>query len=287
MEEIDNQGRIRAYYPPGRFGGLRSAMNGLYWFLALAGLFYLGAPILLKFQQRMAAHPDLRPIDPADLPPSASRYLQESAHALLKDGFTVSECVALPYPMTGIGASLIMLINRETGDEAMATAIFSTNAATPHIKTSYLEFSTRFEDGHCVNTMNGKLLSSFPPDANDVNSQAPQVQDPNQLYRLHRFVLDRTGPHGKPVVYEKGQAIAYLAQKVLVDSYETQVERGWLMRDASGDAYLPTWKGAYIMTWQQLWPWSLVRRAQMQQKARELLTAFEQSSVPAELSGIA
>ena len=261
-------------------------MSGLYWFLALAGLFYLGAPILLKFQQRMAAHPDLRPIDPSDLPPSVSLCLQESAHALIKDGFSVSECLALPYPMPNIAASIIMLINRDTGDKAMATAIFSTNAATPHIQTKYLEFSTRFEDDHCVDTLNGNILSSFPPDANDVKSQLPQVQDPNQLYRLHRFVLERTGPHGRPVVYEKGKAIAYLAQKVLVDSYERQVERGWLVRDATGDAYYPSWRGAYIMTWQQLWPWSLVRRAQMRQKARELVTDYERSNAPAELSGI-
>ena len=40
------------------------------------------------------------------------------------------------------------------------------------------------------------------------------------------------------------------------------------------------------MTWQQLWPWSLVRRAQMQQKARELLAAYEQSIYPTELSEV-
>ena len=88
--------------------------------------------------------------------------------------------------------------------------------------------------------MNGKTLSAFPPDVNDVKSQVPQVQDPNELYRIHRFVLERTGPHGNPVTYENGQAIAYLAQNVLIDSYDKQVERGWLMRNATGEAYYPT-----------------------------------------------
>ena len=127
-------------------------MDAYYWLVVPAALFYLGTPILIKFQQRMAARPVLRPIDPSELPPAVSRYLQETAHALLRSGFTLSECVAMPNPMPGLAAYLIMLINRDTGDKAMATAIFTTNAMAPQMHANYLEFSTRFEDDHCVDT---------------------------------------------------------------------------------------------------------------------------------------
>ena len=62
--------------------------------------------------------------------------------------------------------------------------------------------------------------------------------------------------------------------QVMVETYDRQVQIGWLYRDAAAGAYRPTWKGAFLMTWGQLWPMKAIREAGLRARERRILTAF-------------
>jgi hypothetical protein len=242
-------------------------------FLAIPIFIYLGAPILIRFTQKMAAQPRFYPLDTAGVPPDVLNYFYWAVEALRPVGFVPSAYVALPQQVPNVQAFLVMLVNPYAGDKAMVTAMYGTQSGVPRLSTRYLEFSTRYEDGRWVDTLNSKTLGSFKESPEGTKTQAPSVQDPQELYRLHQYVMAKAVPGGKKVLYGEGEAVPYLS-RVMIESYDRQVKYGWLALERTGGVYRPTWLGAYMMTWGLLWPMTAIRRFRMEQKEREVLRAF-------------
>src|SRR6516225_8997458 len=164
-------------------------VDTLWLALVLLGLFYLGAPIVLRFQQRYPAHPDLLPLGFDSLDPKVRRFLTERSEAVLRLGFAEPTLVRVVNAAPNVVSYLVMLINRERGDRAMVTFIIGTGPKA--LQTSYVEYSTRFESGLVFNTHNAGMLPAFAPAPQATRTQTPSVCDPEELYRLHQFVMDR------------------------------------------------------------------------------------------------
>ena len=248
------------------------------WVLAAVAIYYLGLPLLIYFQQRLEAHPQFTKLDFHQLSPATAEFLLERTKALLDVGFDEPTVVRMPNPLPNLTTNLIMLVNRATGDKAMVTSIFAEPAAAA-LKTLYVEFSTRFASGDVFNTLNSSELNAFPPSPNTVRTQAPRVTDTQQLFRLHQFVMNKYGAGGGKIVYDPEQSLDYLANTVLIESYEKQVKRGWLYYDDGADVYRPTILGAYLMTWGLLQPFKTVRKMLVRLRERRLLAEFEQATV--------
>lgn len=256
-------------------------------FLALS---YIGLPLLILFTQKMQARPKFVPIDPSNVPPDVTRYFASVVPELEKDGFRVAASLGMPNQMPNVRVFLVMLINRGAGDKAMVTLMSTDNGST----TLYTEFSTRFDDGQCFDTLNSPTLSSFQAGPQDTKTRVPSVQDVHLLYQIHRWAMSRKRPSGSKITYRDGEAIDYL-QRVMIESYDEQVRFGRLKLESAGaglsaplppvvpDAkkldsgegvYRPTVKGAYLMTWGLLWPVSWIRKAMMKSQEQATLRAF-------------
>ena len=245
--------------------------------LALVPAFYLGFPLLIRMQQRFQAHPELRELRLERLDRSISRFLMSRAEALFELGFEEPTLVRLPDPVPNVTGYLIMLVNRKTGDKAMVTALIGTGASAN--RTLYVEFSTRFEGGEVFNTMNSNQLNAFPPAPKAVRTQVPMVTDPQELFRLHTFVMNKHETTGKKELYEPGTALDYLVEYAFARMYEIQADRGWLAYDRRSDTYRPTIKGAYLICWGLMPPFKWLRQAAMMRRARQILAEFERADV--------
>jgi hypothetical protein len=247
----------------------------LWALLLIIPVVYLGAPLGIRFQQRLPAHPQLKALDFDTLRPHIAQFLATQTTALFDLGFDEPTLVKIPRAAPHVTAYLIMLVNRQAGDKAMVTVIVGEPAP---IQTLFVEFSTRFESGEIFNTLNSGEIPAFPPGPTTVRTHVPNVTDPRQLYELHSYVMNKHGPAGKKLLYEAGQALDYLAHDVLVECYEKQVQRRWLYYDQAGDCYRPTLKGAYLMTWGLMQPFKALRKAAVLKRATKMVKEFQEAA---------
>ncbi len=241
------------------------------WLPALVVAYYFGLPLLIYFQQKFPAHPKVMALDLAELGRPLAGFLMSRTRAVVALGFDEPLLVQIPDAAPNVDSYLIMLVNRPAGDKAMVTALIGRGEAP--IQTTYVEFSTKFEDGTVFNTLNSAQLNAFPPAPQAVRTQVPAVTDAAELYRLHMYRM-REMVGGKKVVYERDKGLEYLTDVVLVKMYDEQVLRGWLSYDQRNDAYRTTLKGAYLIVWGLLQPFKALRTAAMNRRADRILKDF-------------
>ena len=95
--------------------------------------------------------------------------------------------------------------------------------------------------------------------------EVPFVVSRVLLHVLFPFAKTRTTHAGKT------KGFGYLQDAAFRESYEAAQEAGYIRLDWNGEHYVPTLKGAFLMTWKELWPWKMIREKQMEKNAREIL----------------
>ena len=226
---------------------------------------------MILLGQKLSADPAYEELNMHSLDQQISQFLMDRTTDLYELGFDEPTLIHMPCPVAGVKGYLIMLVNRSAGDKAMVTALASESAA---IQTWYVEFSTRYVTNQCVDTLNSSELSAFIQGPENIRSQLPSVTDVGELYRLHQYRMKTSGITARKMLYEPGQAIAYLKEYAIKKSYDGQVAKGWLRYDAAQNCYRPTIKGAYLMTWGLLYPMKYFRMMAMKRREGELLAAF-------------
>lgn len=264
-------------------------LDFLSWLVVLIPLFYLGVPLVTRFHTKMAANPDLKLMDLDELAPDIADYLEEQSQSLASLGFVKSAVVRMA-GATNVTTYLVMAINRTAGDKAMATVMFGHTAIASREdapppwrrdslgqRRAYLEFSTRLATGEVFDTLNSPMLGSFRKKPGDFRTHVPMVADPSELYRLHLCVMRKHGATSPRIVYEPGKALDYLVDVAINQSCEEQVAFGRMFHDETTDAYRPTIKGAYLMTWGMMHPFLFFRQIAMRRRARRILAELHQA----------
>jgi hypothetical protein len=241
------------------------------WLLAALAVFYFGAPLVIWAVHRMPAHPRFTAVEFNELDDTTAATLLAQIRSLHGIGFDEPIAVRMPNPVPNLSAYLVMLVNRMSGDEALVTAIFNTAGSAQTLATHYVEFNTRFETGEVFDTLNSKTLNSFLPGPKTVRTQTPTVTDPQELFRLHHFVMRKCGASGRRIVFPVGQGLDYLTSTIVTEACNHQVNHGRMYYEAASDAYRPTLKGAYLMTWGELHPFKAIRRITLRRAERQIL----------------
>jgi hypothetical protein len=247
---------------------------GLLWiFLGIVAFMYGVGPIIILVTQRMKADPALLEIDVRTLPAKAWEYLYTNVQAVMSVGFRPIAYLAMPSPVTNVKTYLALLVNPETDDMAMVTTMFADDGLTVN-STLYVEYSTKLQSGRMFDTMNSKVLQSFPASEKTVRTQTPSVTDPAELFRLHQWVVARHGAHEPKVKYDFNETPPDFIKRILNESYRKEVQRGWLTYNAAEAVYKPTFVGAYAMTWGLLWPISMFRTMARNAEEAKVLRQF-------------
>jgi hypothetical protein len=250
----------------------------LYWVLGFIAFLYLGAPLAVRFQQHMQAHPRLTALDLKQLHPSISQFLMKQTEALIALGFDEPTLLEASQPMKNVSNYVILLVNRKTGDKATVAAVIGRGAMT--IQSCGVEFSTRFDSGELFDTHNYQSLMAFPPLPDTTRAHVPMVSDSRELFDLHRYVMSKHRPSGRKTLYEPGTAREYLVEFGFFRTYQGQARRGWLYYSEAEDVFRFTLKGAYLVTWGLLPPIKTLRWAALHRRATRLLHEFRQQYVP-------
>lgn len=249
------------------------------WLVPLAlfgGFYYLLTPLLVRMKQRFPARPQLKELDLDRLDEDLDEFLSSRTMILTTLGFKERTLVRIPQTAPNVSAYLVMMVNRPAGDKVMVTVLIG-HGPIP-IENLYVEFNTRFEDGRTFNTLNSTELNAFPPRHLATRTQVPSVVDPEELYELHHFVMDKHNARGNKVVYPAGEALAYLRDTVFAASYEEQAKRGWMYYHEASDTYRTTLKGAYLIVWGLLQPMKAIRRWALRRRERRILAEFDRAA---------
>lgn len=247
--------------------------------------FYLLIPWLIFVTQRMTGDPQIVFFDEQEHPPPkrVARYLEETGEALLGLGYEPYPCIALPDPMPNVRAITQLWIQPDRRDAALVSAIFGvSHQAAASQQIYYTEFLSRFasDDVSLIQTNNAQSVSAFPDLPNELTFRFPNVKSILQLDRLHQKLVERDAPRARRIVslhdQFHGDQEAYI-RWALVHSYRQQEGTGYLIHDEAGNFWRPTVKGAYLMTWSQLWPMSMMLRQRMKRRARQLLQELNES----------
>ena len=216
------------------------------WVAGVAALLTSASPSI-RFQQVLPAHPELEELDlrrvdrGVVVPPTWTE-------ALLDLGFAEPVLLRIPEPAPNVTAYLILVVNRATGDKAMATALIGTWADPDPDVVRRVQHPVRRRDG--VRHAELGRVERLPIGPADGPQARPlTVQDPAELYALHRYVMETRPADGSPWVFPPGEAVEYLLEYAFGQSYEEQARRGILYYDRRADSYRPTLYGAYRMTW--------------------------------------
>jgi hypothetical protein len=241
---------------------------------------YWFGPILIRVTMRQAAEPELHTFDPNDplLPLQVAVHFRRVRAALEPAGFEVVEGMALPDQTPRVKAVLLLLVHRPNKVVAFATAIYGEIRGESTLQTAYIEFVSCYRDGTVVQTNNTHPLSAFAPRPHITSIRLPMIRKPDRLYKLHQAAAKRHDESlGRVLRLEdefRGDAVAYLA-RTMVEELEAQIETGYMYLAPGENVYRPTWKGAFLMTWGLIWPFSAIRRARRDANARQLLKELD------------
>ncbi len=240
-------------------------------------------PLFSLYRQTIKAKPRFVPLDIPHLPAVQSSQIQRVVATLEKDGFTPETYLRLMDGSSTSSKYFIVLTNRADRCVALVTILTKQPTASAVATPGDLEvtFQTRFAGGTVLETHNGRRLDYTPALPNEMRNFLPSVRDLHRLYQLHCFAIEEHGlslRQGK-VIFDEGQATEFLCG-MMEESCTIQEEMGYLRqnpRDGHG-IYRPTWKGAYLTTWNNVFPVTVGRWIVRAVREREVLDSFQRSS---------
>ncbi|MGE0086459.1 MAG: hypothetical protein AB7S75_18785 [Desulfococcaceae bacterium] len=243
--------------------------------LILAEIIIFGvvAPIIVHSKQRQSAKPRFDLFDPRNLPQDKADYFVRNLQLLQKEGFEPAAFVSWE-SNENQRILFVLTVNRKNRDMAMSV-LATGGTATKPIEIRYTEFCTVFGDSSEINTNSNPqpdVLKQFP---DKKVFSFPSIKDPHHLYILHRRLIARFAL-GKEAVLPSKDTEVMAVQMSVTRFLARQAKAGYFQTDESGEILMPTWKGAFLMTWKLVWPVSFIRnilqRRRMNIFLRQLLS---------------
>jgi hypothetical protein len=241
--------------------------------IALPFLWYLGVPLLIKSTMKIHARPGAQPVTPRYLPDDVKDYLDDVGPKLSSLGFEPVACFVMENPATpNVTPHVQLWVNRRTGQMASANVFVVKHPGDKptEIKT-HVEFVTKLSNGPAIATNNAADLGAFKKTSACDTLSATRLKEVAHLHRLHTWREGKLGaaPGVERFVPAPGAELAWFAD-AYEDSIVRQVGTGYLQVVAGETTiYQPTLRGAYMMTWGQMWPMKGLRRSAEDRRAEE------------------
>lgn len=218
------------------------------------GALYLLGPLAVRWTSRFAVRCRPSEVPLRELPGAVATRFARWIPELRELGFEAIGSFDCGELANRTHSYVAYFCNRRSNDFANVSAI-----VTPKQTTSYLEFSSRFKNGRCIETSTNRVLPLTPPNPDVHVFRFPETQDARSLLHTHHQFVDKYAPglwaQGEP----RGEEIQRLVR--VVENYGPRHARiGYMTLSEDGQSYRLTWKGAYLMTWRGLWPVPLFRR---------------------------
>ena len=233
---------------------------------------YLAGPALIYRTFWFSGDPDLRLIDPDELPDGVLVYMDEQARRMGELGFEEVGWLTLAGFVPNAVTHFFVLRKPAERVAAMVAVSYSMTEGRVKEDARYIEFSSEDADGRSINTNNNAELMPGPMQRYKTTLHLPRVRDASELYRVHGKLVDHAAPSRSSLRPPPGEErMADELRGMLRRDLERLMEAGYLRRGGDGVKHRPTWKGAVLMTWGQLWPITWIRRTLRARRNRRML----------------
>lgn len=234
---------------------------------------YIRVAFKLYKTQRIEAYATLKNVDPSSVPPEVKEYFTQIVTQLEDEGFHVTASVGRPNAVTNARDYRVFLTHGAAGDRASVAAISIMRNDEWRIASKYFGLSTRFESGEVFDTLNTPYFFTFPLGVKHTRTQLFTIKDPRELYRIHRWLVKRHPLNSKKAIYKDDETMAWFA-RTTSEILEKHAQLGFYFKDASGDFYKPTWKGAFLQALRMKRPINLFIGIGNAHREQKLLRAY-------------
>jgi hypothetical protein len=217
------------------------------------------AVIRVRSRQHFSADPGFEPCSNADLGPGWTDLTADLRNLGFVDRGHWKRTGEAP------GVSQVTVMEHPRTLDLVKLMVATAGASS----TFALVFETWFEDGAVVGTTNRPKPRNLPLLPQSTALWLPDVQDTNQLYRIHGQLRDVLGSTRKRLSMGNDPA-AHLSM-VHNRQFRNLVAMGYFYLDEAANVYRHTWKGAFLTTWRVLFLVRALKRAWNYRRSRKLL----------------
>lgn len=237
-----------------------------YLFIALYGY----APFKVRRNQKKRLSVEFVPIALTNLPPNVLQAFEDATPVLDSCGFRILGTLS-NHPGNGSQQAFVSIwTNQSTGDSAQIIGISTLSAATGLKTVTLVTYRTEYSDGTSIVTTNSPSSSCFPADKRVNSIRCPGVWDVSLLYRFHRARVERHRA-GRTATLERVKDPCVRMQLEHTETYERLVRAGYYSLDPTREYYVPTLKGAFLMTYRLLPPFKQIQRIRKDRRADRAL----------------
>ncbi|HEU4510732.1 MAG TPA: hypothetical protein VFR78_21050 [Pyrinomonadaceae bacterium] len=219
---------------------------------------FIVAPILIYFSNKQPADPQFTPFDLLNPPLRLPTSYMQSLPVLESLGFQPVAHLFSATLATNVRVVLTLYVNRQERETATVVHTLAEVPPVTRIQVTCTEFSTKFDDGHEVNTLNSDQPALFVQVPEKQIFRLPNLTNVQHLYEVHRaLTAQRLGANKRLPL--PGHEVAELIdgmKRILA----TEAAFGRIALDATGEWYRPTMRGAIRDTLMLIWPVGMVRR---------------------------
>ncbi|MCA9135441.1 MAG: hypothetical protein KDB00_01745 [Planctomycetales bacterium] len=244
------------------------------------GFYFLAVPLLIYATFASSAIPVVQSIEnDMPLPDEVRSFFARCFDEFTAIGFQHAGTFLLPNHIENVRSILVLFVEPQTKTLAMSPLMYGMINGRWNLQSRYTEFCTDFEDGFCIDTGNQNVVGAFPSRPDKLVTIQPKIQDIARLFQAHLAVVKFRSSNRRAVLRletdYQWDSENYLSQGITREM-EAAKNDGYLKHEG-GDRpefsnaiaghgqfsierigapknYRTTFRGAYMMTWKQLWP---------------------------------
>jgi len=250
-------------------------MESVLLLVGLIAFWYFVTPLAVwrRLRANAAASRPMELFDPTrhSTTPQITAFLQENVAALTggEEQFTqVADLVR----REGTTTTRLVLLQHPDGEIASVMVVSSEAGSS----TAAVEFTAHFVNGTVLDVSNVSTVRIFAPTPDHLVYRFPNVNDPARLHRLFRGTLRSQLPSAVIRRLDLSDPARFYTTATDAE-YVRQVATGYYRLDERNGVYMPTLKGAYLMSWKLMFPFKHIRSAILHDRAARLSKEIETS----------
>jgi hypothetical protein len=237
-----------------------------YLFIAL----YIYAPFKVKRRQTKSVQNQYTPMELTDLPSDISKVFYTASAWLVHCGFGTLGVVSQQPADASNKAFVSIWINKPLNDSAQIIGVRTPKSSGETKVATLVTFRTEFADSTSIVTSNTSSPSIFPLDPRVNSIRCPKIQDLALLYRFHRARVKREQGGRRPSL-ERVKDPSSRLEFEHEETFARLTKAGYYSVDEKKQNYVPTLKGAYLMTYRLLPPFRQIQKLRKNIRANRAL----------------
>jgi hypothetical protein len=233
------------------------------------GLFHLAIPVVVRTTYRFSALCKGTRLSVNQLPRAAAELVASRMPALEALGFHAAGCCdfgQLTMETRTIVASFTHSQTQESANIWLSLLADKTS--------SYLEFSAQTPSGMVLETNSNAILPLAPQNQGIRVFRFPEISKVAELHQVHCQIVAKYG--GGPWIEDPPQCDAIERTARTIEGYAPRLcKLGYLRPAETGESYGLTWKGAFRVALNGIWPVSAIRRLAARHEMRKELRSLE------------